>query len=414
MELLSQDRDRFDQFSPPDLELFDTILAIHSLMNHIPIWRSVILVLAIAPLAYYTVAIAACVRFFRRERRKKLPNFQPPISLLKPVHGLDFGTRENFESFCQQSYGQYEILFCVNDLSDPAVPVIQQLMADFPRISIRLFSDAQQIGNNRKVNNLALLAREARHELLIQTDGDVRVGPDFLREMAAPFADPKVGAISCFYRGIVQANRWAEIEDIGAVTDLLAGAMVADWKEGVTFALGAAVATTKTWLNKTGGYEAMADYLADDYEIGHRVYKVGAHVMLSREPVSTMYPAQTLRGFWNHQVRWARTTRLVRPFSYFGMFVTHGLPWTVAAALCAPTAGMAASYLFAYLVLRLSLAWTAGVWGLGDDTVRQRLWLVPVRDGIHFFVWIAAFTSNRVHWSGRDFHIRKGRMIPIE
>jgi len=383
-------------------------------MDHIPIWRIAILLLAIGPFAYYVVAIAACVRFYRRERRRVLPDFQPPISLLKPVHGVDFGTRENFESFCRQNYGDYEILFCVNDLSDPAVPSIRKLIADFPNIPIRLFSGAEQIGSNRKVNNLALLEREARHELLIQTDGDVRVGPEFLREMAAPFVDPIVGATSCLYRGIVETNLWAEIEDIGAVTDLLAGALVADWKEGVTFALGAAVTTTKTWLRKAGGYEAMADYLADDYEIGHRIYKAGAHVMLSREPVWTMYPAQTLRGFWSHQVRWARTTRLVRPISYFGMLVTHGLPWTVAAVLCAPTAGIAAIYCTMYLALRLALAWTSGVWGMGDDWVRRRLWLVPIRDAIHFFVWIAAFTSNRVHWSGRDFHVRKGRMVPIE
>ena len=382
-------------------------------MNHFPIWRYIILVLAVAPFAYYIVAISACVRFFRRERRKTLPDFQPPVSLLKPIHGVDFGIRENFESFCRQNYGEYEILFCVNDLTDPAVPVVQKLISDFPKIPIRLLSCAEQIGANRKVNNLALLAREARHELLIQTDGDVRVGPNFLRELAAPFASEKVGVVSCFYRGIVEPSLPAELEAVGAVTDLFAGAMVADWKEGVTFALGAAVATTKTWLAKIGGYEAIADYLADDYEIGNRIYRAGAHVLLSREAVWTMYPARTLRGFWEHQVRWARTTRLVRPVSYLGMLVTHGLPWAVAAALCAPWAGIAAAYLAAYLVMRLSLAWTAGVWGLEDELVRRRLWLVPIRDAVHFAVWIAAFTSNRVHWSGRDFHIRKDKMIPL-
>jgi len=382
-------------------------------MDSIPLWRTVILVLAIAPMVYYGVAIAACVRFFRRERRKVLPNFQPPVSLLKPVHGVDFGTRENFESFCRQNYGDYEILFCVNDLSDPAVPVIRKLAEDFPKVAIRLLSGAEQIGANRKVNNLVLLAREARHEILIQTDGDVRVGPDFVREMAAPFANPKVGVVSCFYRGIVERNLGAEMEAIGAVTDLLAGAMVADWKEGVTFALGAAVATSKTWLAKIGGYEALADYLADDYEIGYRTHKAGAQVLLSREPVWTMFPAQTLQGFWEHQVRWARTTRLVRPISYLAMLITQGLVWTVAAVWCAPTRGVAAGYVIGYLVLRLSMAWTAGVWGLRCEVVRRRLWLVPIRDAVHFFVWIAAFTSNRVHWSGRDFHIRKDKMIPI-
>jgi ceramide glucosyltransferase len=382
-------------------------------MDRIPFWRVVILVLSIAPLAYYIVAIAACVRFFRRERRKALPDFRPPVSLLKPVHGVDFGSYENFASFCRQNYAEYEILFCVNDLSDPAVPVIQKVIADFPQIPIRVLSGADPLGTNRKVNNLALLAREARHEILVQTDADVRVGPDFLRELAAPFANPEVGVVSCFYRGIVEPNLGAEIEAIGAVTDLLPGAMVADWKEGVTFALGAAVATTKTWLAKIGGYQALADYLADDYEIGNRVYKAGAQVLLSREPVWTMYPAQTWRGFWQHQVRWARTTRLVRPISYLGMVVTQGLAWAVAVAFCAPSLVIALAYLLAYLVLRLGLAWTAGVWALADGLAKRKLWLVPIRDAVHFVVWIAAFTSNRVHWSGRDYKICGGKMIPL-
>jgi ceramide glucosyltransferase len=382
-------------------------------MDHIPFWRVVILVLSVAPLAYYLVAIAACVRFFHRERRKVLPDFRPPVSLLKPVHGVDFGSYENFASFCRQNYAQYEILFCVNDLSDPAVPVIQKVIADYPQIPIRVLSGADALGTNRKVNNLALLAREARHQILIQTDADVRVGSDFLRELAAPFADREVGVVSCFYRGIVEPSLGAEIEAIGAVTDLLPGAMVADWKEGVTFALGAAVATTKTWLASIGGYPALADYLADDYEIGNRVYQAGARVLLSREPVWTMYPARSWRGFWEHQVRWARTTRMVRPVSYFGMVVTQGLAWAVAAALVAPSAMIAAAYLLAYLVLRLALAWTAGVWGLGDQLAKRKLWLVPIRDAVHLAVWIAAFTSNRVHWSGTHYQICDGKMIPI-
>jgi ceramide glucosyltransferase len=382
-------------------------------MEHISIWRGVALLLATAPLVYYVVAIIACVRFFRRERRKVLADFQPPASLLKPVHGVDFASYENFSSFCRQNYSEYEVLFCVNDLSDPAVPVIRKLMTDFPGVSIRLLSGAEQIGANRKVNNLALLAKQARHELLIQTDADVRVGPNFVRELAAAFAEPNVGLVSCFYRGVVESNLFAKFEAIGAATDLFPGAMVADWKEGVTFALGAAVATTKTWLARIGGYNALADFLADDYEIGNRTHKAGALVVLSREPVWTMYPAQTLRSFWDHQLRWARTTRLVRPASYLGLAVTQGLAWAVVAALCAPSGRVAAAYLMGYLVLRLSLAWTAGVWGLADDMVRRSLWLVPLRDAVHFIVWIASFASNRVRWSGRDFRIRQGKMIPL-
>jgi ceramide glucosyltransferase len=369
--------------------------------------------MAIAPLAYYAVAILAAIRFFRRERRKALPEFQPPVSVLKPVRGADFGSYENFASFCRQDYEEYEILFCVNEMSDAAVPIIQKVMAEFPQRHIRILSGAPQLGANRKVNNLALLAKEAQHEFLVQSDGDVRAGPNYLREVIAPFTDPAVGVVSCFYRGIAQPNLGAELEAVGVASDFFAGALVADWMEGVTFALGASVATTKTWLGKIGGYEALASLLADDYEIGNRVHKAGGKVLLSREAVWTMYPALSFQGFWEHQVRWARTVRMVRPGSFFGLIVTHGLPWAVAAALVAPNAWIAAGYLLGYFVLRLAMAWIVGVWGVGDEVLRRRLWLVPLRDAIHFAVWLAGFASNRVKWGGVEYEIREGRMIAL-
>jgi ceramide glucosyltransferase len=326
-------------------------------MNYIAIWRNVVLSLALIPFAYYLVAIIAAVRFFRRERAKTFPAFSPAISVIKPVRGVDFATYENFASFCRQDYPDYEVLFCVNELSDPAVPVIQKAMADFPERRIRILSGAPQYGTNRKVNNLALLAKEAQYEVLVQSDGDVRVGPNYLREMAVPFQDAKVGVVSCMYRGMTQPNFGAELEALGAASDFLAGALVAAWGGGVTFALGASVATTKTWLAKIGGYEGFADLLADDYEIGNRAYRAGARVLLSREVVWTMYPAQSLRGFWKHQVRWARTVRVVRPISFLGLIVTHGLAWAMLVALVAPSAWIAAAYLGGYLVLRLLVAW---------------------------------------------------------
>jgi ceramide glucosyltransferase len=383
------------------------------MMPHIAIWRLIFLLLAIAPLAYYVVAILAAVRFFHRERSKTLTGFQPPVSLLKPVRGVDFASYENFSSFCRQDYPVYEILFCVNELSDPAVPVIQKVMADYPKQRIRILSGAQQFGTNRKVNNLALLAKEAQFDVLVQTDGDVRVGPNYLQELVAPLADPAVGVVSCFYRGVTQPSLPAELEAVGAVSDFFAGAMVADWMEGVTFALGASVATTKGWLEKIGGYEGFASFLADDYEIGNRVHKAGGKVLLSREAVWTMYPALSFRDFWEHQTRWARTVRLIRPASYFGLIVTHGLPWALAAALLAPNAAISVGFLGAYLLLRLTMAWVVGVWGVGDEVLRKKLWLVPFRDAVHFVVWLAGFASNRVKWGGNEFEIREGKMIPV-
>jgi ceramide glucosyltransferase len=382
-------------------------------MSHLSIWRAAVLVLAVAPLAYYLVAIFAALRFFRIERARKLPEFTPPVSLLKPVRGVDFASYENFRSFCTLNYPEYEILFCVNEMNDPAVPVIQRLVKEFPERRIEIFSGAPQIGANRKVNNLALLTRQARYEHLVQSDGDVRVGSEFLREVVAPFADPGVGVVSCFYRGVAGKNFWAELEAIGAASDFLAGALVANLPGEVTFALGASVATTKTWLAKIGGYEGLADFLADDYEIGNRVYRARGKVLLSRETVWTMYPAKTIRGFWEHQERWARTVRAVRPASFFGLIFTHGLPLAILAAAVAPAAWIAASYLGAYAVLRLLMAWVAGVWGLKDETLARKLWLVPLRDAIHFAVWLAGFTSNRVNWGGSEFAIENGRMKEI-
>jgi ceramide glucosyltransferase len=379
-------------------------------MSELPIWRIGLLVLALAPLAYYLVAIFAAVRFFRAERPRRPAEFAPPVSLLKPVHGVDFASQINFESFCRQNYPKYEILFCVNDLEDPAVPLIRQAMKDFPQCPIRILSNALKIGSNQKVNNLVLLAKEANHEIIVQSDGDVRVSPDYLKNVVEEFADPKVGVVSCFYRGTAEKNFWAEVEAVGAAGDFLAGALVANLPGSVTFALGASVATTKTWLAKIGGYEALADLLADDYEIGNRVHRAGGKVLLSREAVWTMYPAQTMKSFWEHQVRWARTVRMVRPASFFGLVFTHGLPWCVLAAAVAPSPWEGAGYLGAYLLLRLLMAWVVGVWGVGDEVLRKKLWLVPVRDAIYFAVWIAGFLSNRVTWGGVEFAIEGGKM----
>ncbi len=376
-------------------------------------WRDAILLLAAAPLMYYAAATFAALRFFRRERSLKPRSYTPLVSLLKPVRGTDFGSYENFASFCRQDYPGYEVLFGVSHAADPAVPLIHRLTAEFPKRRIRLFVGTEEIGANRKVNMLARLAREAQHEILVLTDGDVRVGPDWLRETVAPFLDESTGAVTSFYRGIAEKNLGAELEAIGASSDFFAGVLMAEWTEGMSFALGASIATTKRWLSKIGGFESIANAHSDDYELGHRISEAGGRVLLSRETVWTMYPAQTASGFWEHQVRWARTVRLCRPLSYLGLLFTHGLPWALLAAFVAPARWIAESYLFAYLFLRATMAWTVGVWGVGDETLRQRLWLLPLRDAIQFVVWLASFASNRITWGGEEFTLEKGQMVAV-
>ena len=378
------------------------------------IWSDATLLLAVAPLAYYVLASVAALRFFRRERARSLPPITPPVSVLKPVRGLDFGSYENFLSFCLQDYPDYELLFAVNDDKDPAVPLIQRLQREFPERRIRLFAGAERLGANRKINKLARLVREARNDILVISDGDVRVGPRYLREVVAPFADPRTGLVTCFYRGIAERNLGAELEAVGTSSDFFAGVLMAEWFEGMTFALGASMVTTKSWLDRIGGFATIADKHSDDYELGHRVAQAGGKVVLSREAVWTMYPAQTPRGFFEHQVRWARTVRLCRPLSYAGLLFTHGLPWAVLAAVVAPARWIGAAYVAAYVILRMAMAWAVGVWGVGDDVLRRRLWLVPLRDAIHFGVWLVSFGSNRITWAGDEFEIQKSQMVVVE
>jgi ceramide glucosyltransferase len=372
-----------------------------------------LLIVAAAPLLYYVLASAAALRFFIRERRRVLPELTPRLSVLKPVRGVDFASYENFASFCRQDYPEYEILFAVNDDKDEALPLIRRLIKEFPERQIRVFIGAEPLGANKKVNKLVRLAREAEHEILVLTDGDVRVGPRYLREVVAPFADSSTGAVTSFYRGVAQRNLGAELEAIGAASDFFAGVLMADWMEGVTFALGASIVTTKTWLRNIGGLEPIANMLSDDYELGNRIAAAGGNVVLSREPVWTMYPAQSLGGFWDHQVRWARTVRLCRPLSYFGLIFTHGLPWAILAASIVHTRAAAAAYLLGYLILRLTMAWVVGVWGVGDEVLRRKVYLVPLRDAGNFVIWLASFASNRIVWGGREFATRQGHMVAI-
>ena len=399
--------DRFGQGILEKLEEKFSVAIFHSG------WRDAVLLLAAAPLVYYVAATFAAWRFFRRERAQDLRNYTPPVSLLKPVRGTDFATYENFASFCKQDYPDYELLFAVNDAVDPAVPHIHRLIVEYPARRIRLLVGAENLGANRKVNKLARLSREAQHEILVLTDGDVRVGPSYLREVVAPFVEESTGAVTSFYRGIAEKNLGAKLEAIGASSDFFAGVLMAEWTEGIHFALGASIVTTKRWLAKIGGFESIAGVLADDYELGLRITEAGGRVLLSRETVWTMYPAQSLKTFWDHQVRWARTVRLCRALSYFGLIFTLGLPWAVFAALVAPAKWIAAAYLLAYLVLRHVMAWTVGVWGVGDDVLRRKLWLVPLRDAIYTAVWLAGFASNQITWGGEVFSMEKGQMVPV-
>jgi ceramide glucosyltransferase len=384
----------------------------------IAVIRWTILALALGPLFYYLVGIYSAWRFFRVAHR--VAGQTPPaedearaVSVLKPVRGLDPNAYENFASFCRQDYPEFEILFAVNDAEDPAVPVVRKLIADFPGRSIRLIVVAERLGPNTKVSNLCRLVREARHDLLVITDSDVRVEPGYLRSVAAKFRDPGVGGVTALYRGRDNLQFVAAMDCVGSSAAFCGAALVARELEGLKFMMGSTMATTKERLAEIGGFEAMVDLHSDDYELGRRIAARGYRIELLPEPVWMAFPSQTLGAYLRHELRWAIGIRNIRPGGHFGMLFTHGLPWAIAAAWVAPSAAVGAAYLAAYFVLRFAMAWAVGVWGLHDPVLRRRIWLLPVRDLLSFFVWLASFGMNRIEWRGSFFTLEKGRMIPV-
>jgi ceramide glucosyltransferase len=374
--------------------------------------RWAILGAAILPLISYLLIIFAARSFFRRHNAAPR-DFTPPASLLKPVHGLDPEAYENFASFCRQDYPQYEILFAVTNEQDPAAPIIRQIIADFPALPIRLLVGPEKIGSNDKVNKLCAMARAAQHNLLVQSDADIRVGPGYLRSVAAPFRDAKVGATTSLFTGISTPSLWAELEALYLSTDFMPAVLMARQLEGVHFALGATVAVTRESLAEIGGFETLADDAADDYEIGYRIAARGHQVELMEGTVKTWCCPQSLRQFFVQRLRWAIMARQARPLGYFGLIFTQGLPWTILAAIVAPTHLLAVGFVAAYLLLRMTAVWTMGIWGLHDDLLKRRWWLVPLWDAFAFIIWLNSLVWSRVRWQGVEYRVAGGRLIPV-
>jgi ceramide glucosyltransferase len=381
--------------------------------------RSFLLLFAIFPLVYYILSLYNIVEYFRSVRRLPPRNdaFVPPVSILKPVRGIDSEAYENFSSYCRLNYPNYEIIFAVTDPSDPIVPVIKKLQHDFPKTRIRLATSVERLGQNNKISNLYRLVKEAQYDLLVMSDSDVRVEPDYLRELVATFANPDVGAVTSFYRCVGGGTLAADLAMLGMCSDSLPSALIARRLEGgVHFAFGWTMATTKERLAEIGGWESMADHHSDDFELGNRIARRGHRVEIMREAVSVVFPRETLREVFRQELRWAIGLRNVRPVAYAGMIFTHGLPWALLAAVVALSSGwpgLAVLYLAAYLILRIGVAWIAGVWGLRDPTVIGKLWLLPLRDAVTSVVWIVGLLSDRIRWRGSEFRVKNGLLTPI-
>jgi ceramide glucosyltransferase len=378
-----------------------------------------LLVLALLPLVYYLLSLYCVIAYFRGRRKASTPKvpFMPAASIVKPVRGLDYGAYENFASFCRLDYPEYEVVFAVSDPSDPVIAVIEKLRTDFPDSRIRLVTNAPRVGTSDKVNNLCQLALKAKYDFLVMSDSDVRVEPDYLRQVMASFADREVGAVTALYRSQSAGNLASNLEALGMYMDSAPAALVAEKIEGrLGFAFGWTMATSKKHLAEIGGWEAMANHHSEDFELGRRIAERGHRVVLMAKPVSMVFANETFAEYFHRELRWSIALKSARPSGYRAMLFTHGLPWALigaAASLSIGSAPMAASYLLAYLFLRVATTWLTGMWGLGDRSLYKMMWLVPIRDAISFFVWVAGFFSERIVWRGLAYRMQNGQLIPI-
>ena len=365
--------------------------------------------LTVSSIAYYILCLWSAAAF-RRGVRTALADYTPPVSILKPLKGTDPEMYESFRSHCLLDYPEYEVIFGVSDPRDPALELVDKLCKEFPARAIRTMVCGENLGTNIKVSNLAQMARAARHEYLVVNDSDIRVEPDYLRRVIAPLADPQVGLVTCLYRGVPNETFGSRLESLGISTDFCPGVLVARQLEGICFGLGSTLAFRRKDLQAIGGFESLADYLADDYQLGRRIADKGLKVELPDVVVETFLPRYSLSDFFSHQLRWARTIRDSRFWGYVGLGVTFGIPWALLTLIAARGAEWALGLLAVTLVARLAMAVFVGRSVLKDRFVSEGLVLVPVRDVIALLVWMASFAGHTVKWRGKRFKLKKGKL----
>ncbi len=359
---------------------------------------------------------------FLNDRRKKLnepPLLEsnlPPVSILKPLKGVDPEIWESFCSHCEQDYPQFhvQLIFGVSEPADPAIEMVRKLQAKYPNLAIELIVCDGVLGANVKVSNLVQMLPAARHELLLINDSDIRVPADYLRKVITPLRDASVGLVTCLYRAVAAPTLGSRLEAVGIGTDFVPGVLSARFLEkGLHFGLGSTLAFRRRDLEAIGGFEPLLDYLADDYELGRRIAATGKKVELSAATVTTFLPAYTLRQFFQHQLRWSRTIRDARHWGYAGLLFTFGLPWALATLAAARGAAWAWGLFALTFAARLAVGIVAAAVVLHDRQIFRNIAWLPLRDLIAPLVWAASFTGNRIHWRGEVFGLKDGRLSRI-
>ena len=371
-----------------------------------------LLLLSLSAIAYYGYAIYAANKFFAHSPVYD-EAFHPAVSILRPICGIDSKTYQNLASFCQQEYPEYQIIFGVQDPQDPSMEVVRQLIKDFANLDIQVTASLYSFGANRKVSNLAHAVNKAKYDILLLADSDVRVEPDYLRRVIQPLSDPAVGVVTCLYRSIAQG--WVTtIEALSTPTEFLPGVLVSTALEGIKFAMGQTIVIRRSVLEEIGGFAAIADYLADDFQLGFLPTQAGYKVVLSDYLIDHVMPQSAIAESIHRQTRWLVGIRASRPWGYIGLIFTHGTVTSLLFLLATGGSVLGWSVLSVAWVMRLAMAWFVGIRCLGDPVAQKLFWLVPLRDGISFVLWGYSLIGNTVEWRDRQFRLtRSGKLIAL-
>ncbi len=373
---------------------------------------TLLLSLSLTAAVYYLCAIFSACDLFSK-RTSKPSSFLPPISILKSIRGVDYDSYETLASFCRQDYPVYQILFGVHEPQDPGVGVVQRLIRDFPGLDIRLVHCDQVSGTNPKVSNLIQMEIQARYPILLVSDSDIYVEPDCLRQVVGPLRDPSVGAVTCMSRSRTKGFA-SVIEGLRISTEFCAGVLVARKLGGIKFGLGSAMALRREALGAIGGFAAIGDYLADDFQLGYLIAKAGYQVRLSPYVVEHRFSRIGLGDMVRRQIRWARGIRISRPLSYAGLLLTQGVPMSLFFLMSRAFASIGWAVLGLTWATRLAMAGIVGAIYLNDPAAKKFLWLVPLQDLISFTVWCACFFGDTVEWRGERFRLTPaGKLIPL-
>lgn len=341
------------------------------------------------------------------------PGFTPPLTLLKPLHGAEPDLEPHLASFFTQDYPRYEILFCAREAADAGLAIARRVAARYPHIPVQFLSTGGQPPYiNAKVASMELMQEHAQHDILVISDSDVRVTPDYLRAVALPFADPAVGAVTCPYRGVAtEGGLWARLEAVGMSVEMTAGVLAARLTEGMRFVLGPTMAFRRETLRRMGGFCVTADYCADDFVLGNETWKLGERVALSHHAIDHVVLNLSFVSSMKHQARWMKSTRFSRPKGHFGTSLSFSMPFGLLGLAAAAWMGRPAlgAWLLAWAVAtRLALAIGAGAMVVRDPSLLNLLLLYPIRDLMGFGFWAASYLSRRILWRGHVYELLPG------